>query len=64
MKTLKCEMRHDCEKPVTHLDESGFIYCKEHGEHRKRYKRCRKLTPAEIKILNNEESIAKYEVKS
>lgn len=59
-KKLKCDMTEECNEPCTHMDEKGFIYCKEHGEHRKLYKRCRKLRPHELKKLQNGEPLARY----
>lgn len=28
---LTCDMRADCRKPVTHIDDKGYVYCAEHG---------------------------------
>lgn len=48
---LCCDMKLDCVAPVTHIDEKGFAYCRNHGTARKAYRRCRQLTPAERKAL-------------
>jgi len=32
---LRCEMRHECDAPVTHIDQSGWIYCTAHGIQRR-----------------------------
>lgn len=57
---LTCEMTDDCSAPVTRIDDKGFIYCESHGLSRKRYCRCRRLTPKEIKRLTAEEQLASY----
>jgi hypothetical protein len=46
--TLRCEMRTSCERPVTHLDEKGYIYCEVHGHDRQSWLRCRRLTAGEL----------------
>ena len=51
MSGLRCDMREDCGGVVTHVDESGYVYCLPHGNQRKYDKRCRKLRPAEIRKL-------------
>lgn len=48
---LHCDMTHECTATVTHIDEKGWVYCREHGNARKYSHRCRMLTPSEIKTL-------------
>lgn len=58
---IRCQMTDDCQEPVTHIDDNGFIYCAEHGQRRKESgRRCRKLKPAELKTLKEGKPIAKY----
>lgn len=50
--TLRCEMEKGCKKPVTHIDNKGYIYCTDHAARRKAGGvPTRKLRPAEIKKL-------------
>lgn len=58
--TLHCEMKEECEEPVTHLDNSGFIYCTEHGIQRRDWKPCRKLRDWELRKLERGEQITRY----
>lgn len=58
--TLRCEMNAACEHPVTHIDDSGFIYCASHGESRKAHRRCRKLRLAELRRLERGEKVERY----
>jgi hypothetical protein len=48
--SVRCDMENTCCAPVTHTDGS-FIYCAQHAEQRKAWKRCRKLKPAELKKI-------------
>jgi hypothetical protein len=59
---MKCEMADDCAGMVTHIDDKGFIYCKPHGEERKLWRRCRKLSSKELKTIKAQGAIASYEV--
>lgn len=48
---LRCAMSPECTRPVTHLDNQGYVYCAPHAEQRKSGYggvRTRKLTQAEI----------------
>lgn len=58
--TLKCEMTTDCTDQVAYLDESGFIYCADHGAQRQSWKRCRKLRPYELNGLRKGKPVKKY----
>lgn len=51
--TLHCDMEKDCNSPVSYIDNKGYVYCAKHGEQRKAAKPCRKLTPSEIKKLED-----------
>jgi hypothetical protein len=54
-------MTKDCEKPVTHIDNDGYIYCEKHAAQRKSGGvPTRKLKPAEIKKLEQGQTISKY----
>lgn len=56
----KCDMEADCTGEVTHLDESGFVYCEPHGIQRRSWKRCRKLRPHELSRIRSGQQIKKY----
>ncbi len=56
----KCQMTQDCANTVTHIDDSGFIYCQHHGNTRKQYRRCRKLKPSELKLIRSSKPITRY----
>ena len=49
-----------CSRPVTHIDEKGFIYCRECGDKRKAARRCRKLTATELNLLRAGEVLSAY----
>lgn len=56
-----CDMAKDCEKPVTHIDKDGYIYCEKHAAQRKSGGvPTRKLKPAEIKKLEQGQTANKY----
>lgn len=55
-----CDMTKDCTEPVTHLDESGFVYCTKHGIQRRSWKRCRKLRPHELRRIERGQQITRY----
>jgi hypothetical protein len=48
---LKCDMHNECGAQVTHFDEKGFAYCRDHGIARKSPHRCRQLSTGERKAL-------------
>jgi len=50
-KFTTCGVDIPCNKPVTHIDVKGWIYCKEHGEARGEYVTCRELTFAELELF-------------
>ena len=39
----KCEMYDDCQNPVTHIGEKGYVYCAEHVGCRKGWEHCRRM---------------------
>jgi hypothetical protein len=55
-----CEWEDSCPDPVTHLDQSGFVYCTRHGLIRRSYRPCRKLRPHEVNRLRRGELLSKY----
>ena len=56
--SLTCAMHADCKAAVTHIDDSGFVYCAKHGAQRKMGGRlCRALRPAEVSTLLRGETI-------
>jgi hypothetical protein len=57
---LKCDMEKDCAEDVTHIDEKGYVYCHEHGVQRKSWRRCRQLTPKELRQLQAGTPLASY----
>jgi hypothetical protein len=57
---LHCDMKEDCDQPVTHIDEKGWVYCEQHGKSRKQSMRCRKLTQQELKKLEKGEPLSSY----
>ena len=58
--TLRCDMTHTCDTPVTHIGDKGFIYCTNHAGDRKGWERVRKLRPHELNRLKRGQQIAKY----
>ena len=62
MTKTTCEMTRECEEPLTHLDESGFVYCHQHGVKRQQggWKRCRKMRPYEINRIYAGKQIQRY----
>lgn len=58
---LRCDMHADCTGEVSHIDNSGFVYCATHGVARRQSGRlCRKLRPHELNVLRRGETIARY----
>lgn len=51
MLRIQCDMEASCTAAVTHMDEKGFVYCATHGNDRKNYCRCRKLTAPELRVI-------------
>jgi hypothetical protein len=55
---LTCDMRRDCTRTVTHIDNKGFVYCTSHGENRRTNGTpCRKMRPSEIEKLESGQTI-------
>ncbi len=57
---LTCDMVEGCEAPITHIDIKGYIYCAKHGQERRSYQRCRKLTRAELVRLQTGTPLESY----
>lgn len=58
---LRCDMKRDCEAPVSMLDNKGFGYCADHGLQRRNHGTpCRKLQPWEVKKLQRGEALSRY----
>jgi hypothetical protein len=58
---LLCDGKKDCQAPVTHIDNKGFVYCEPHGKWRKSTGTpCRKLTGPELKELEAGKPLKKY----
>jgi hypothetical protein len=53
MTTLECSAIGDCQKPVTHIDNKGFLHCDHHGKQRKLHVPCRMLTKGELGLLQD-----------
>ena len=56
----QCEMEKDCAETVTHLDNSGYIYCTAHGIQRRRYQPCRKLRAHELRRIERGDTVKTY----
>ncbi len=56
---LRCAMHETCERPVTHVDDKGFVYCEPCASARKAggHRRVRKLRPHELRKLEHFETI-------
>ena len=59
-RTLKCDMTEECSEVVTHIDDKGYVYCREDGIARKSWRRCRMLKPSELKQLKAGTPLASY----
>lgn len=56
-----CDMWQFCQRPVTHMDNKGFVYCTKHGlDRRASGVPCRKLRPFELNRLAKGEPIKRY----
>jgi hypothetical protein len=55
-----CDMTADCNEPITHLDDKGFIYCTNHGVSRRYSRPCRKLRPSELNNIKRGEQVKRY----
>jgi len=52
-----CDGRENCQKPITRIDQKGFIYC---DDHKPTTRKSRKLTPSELKKINNNQKLERY----
>lgn len=57
---VDCQMDPRCADSVTHIDQSGYLYCTKHGLQRRASRPCRKLRPHELTRLENGGQITKY----
>lgn len=48
---LRCDMRRECEADCTHIGAKGYVYCANHAPDRIGVESTRKMTRAEIRIL-------------
>jgi len=60
IKELKCDGVKDCPHRVSHIDEKGFIYCKQCGFARKQSVRCRTMTPRELIQIKSNQPLERY----
>lgn len=58
--TARCDMTADCDRPITHLDQAGFVYCTQHGLQRRQYEPCRKLRAHELRRIERGEQVRRY----
>ena len=59
-RAMSCDMAHECDAPVTHIDDKGYTYCTPHGVSRQGYRPCRKLRPHELRRLERGDTLAHY----
>lgn len=57
---LVCDMTDNCDREVTMIDDSGFVYCTSHGLDRRSWKRCRKMRRHELNRLARGDVLAHY----
>lgn len=57
---IECDMSFSCKEPVTMIDDSGYIYCTDHGLQRRQHRRCRKLRQHELNALKRGATIKAY----
>jgi hypothetical protein len=55
-----CDMTAECDRPVTHLDQDGYVYCTDHGLSRRTWQPCRRLRGWELRRLERGETLARY----
>ena len=59
--TLRCDMDRECTAPISHIDEKGFIYCREHGIGRRDSgRRCRALARYELARIQDDKPLPTY----
>lgn len=57
---LCCDMVRDCQSEVTHIDQKGFVYCKDHAVLRKASVNTRKLKPSELTTIQSGKPLERY----
>lgn len=53
-------MSLECESPVTHIGEKGYVYCREHAERRRGREQTRAMKPWEIAHIIAERPLLSY----
>lgn len=57
----QCDMSAACKRPVTTIEDTGYVYCTPHGQLRKSYgARARLMRPWEIKLIEAGQMIPGY----
>lgn len=51
---------YDCDEPVTHIGEKGYIYCLTHAARRCGYERTRKMRPWELSLIREGKPVPSY----
>lgn len=57
---IQCEMADNCETPVTHIGNKGYVYCTSHAIIRRPWERTRKMTAVELRTVKAGKPITKY----
>lgn len=58
MNRISCDMVRDCPNPITHIGAKGYVYCTAHAGDRAGVERVRKMTPGEIKRVEEGQTIS------
>ncbi|KKW46571.1 MAG: hypothetical protein UY96_C0003G0074 [Parcubacteria group bacterium GW2011_GWB1_56_8] len=63
MRAVKCEMKKDCTRAVTHIGSKGYIYCAECAVIRRSggHERCRKMLKWELALIHEGKPLPRYE---
>jgi hypothetical protein len=63
MSAVKCDMKKDCTRPVTHIGHKGYIYCAECAVTRRAggHERCRKMKAWEVALIHEGKPLPSYE---
>ena len=62
-KFLTCDMKADCQNPVTHIGAKGYLYCTPCASHRHGVERTRALTAREISHLEQGRTLRNFNEK-
>jgi len=60
MSEITCDMRKDCQEPVTHIGEKGYVYCAKHAVDRRYVERTRKMRVWELQWLAKGKALPSY----